>query len=607
MTGRSVALEFRVLGPIELSGDGGAVRPGSGRQRALLAALLLHAGNPVSQSWLLEAVYGNEPPPSAVANLRTHVAGLRRLLRDAGDRGDRLRTVRPGYRLAVGEGELDLHCFGRLVAAGRAALALGDPAAAAERLGAALQLCRGPVLDDVPTGPALAGLVAGLEEQRLAAVEEWVSVRLVLGEHVQLAGELRAVLARHPLRERLWQQLMLALYRSGDTAAALLAYGECRRTLADRLGLEPGPDSARLHRAVLDRDPALAAPPAPSVLRAVPSPRRSVPRELPAAGPTFTGRVGATRQLLRLLAGDGRPAVVAVSGICGVGKTALAVRVAHASRARYPDGQLYLCLARVRPESVPARVLRHLEDADADPAFGTDPLEVSARLRSLLAGRRFLLVLDGVTDEVPIASLLPAGGGCTVLATSRSSLAAVEGAHHLRLPRLPLAEAVELLGGLVGTRRVEAEPAAVRAVARWCDGLPLALQLAGARLAGRPDRPVSWLADRLADPERRVAELTAGGQTLSAEYAEAYGSLLAGAPPAAVRALRLLGRRPGGPVRTAELAPHLRLSEPDTEAALDGLVEAGLLEPAGAVGYLLPALLRLYAATLPEPAQMITA
>ncbi len=491
------------------------------------------------------------------------------------DGADRIAGRQSGYQLTLLPGELDLHLFAERADAGRTALSRGDHAMAARHLGEALSACRGAVLEDLAGCSALAGSIAPVEELRLAVTEDHFDARLGLGEHHSLITPLREFVAEHPLRERPRAHLLTALYRSGDLAGALAVYTDYRGVIADRLGLEPSPELVRLHQAVLDRDPSLT--------KAVTVRASSVPRELPSPCRSFAGRGPEVARLQALLAQD-TPAVAVVHGPCGVGKSTLAVEVAHRVAPVFPDGQLYIDL---RQEThVPHRLLRHLGVSDVPHA--TD--EAAALLRSRLADRAVLVVLDGASDPAPLRDLLPATGPCAVLITSRAPLL-LDGATHVKLSPLSEADGLELLTRLAP--HAASEPAAAAEIVRCCHGIPLALHIAGALLAHRPSRSLARLARRLAPERRRLTELSFGGESVRAACATAFGAV---DDPLAAAAFQLLGRHEVCDAATAAMALSAGLLE--TEAALDQLVDLGLAEWGDGDTYRLPGLMRLYAAEL---------
>ncbi len=586
------SIEFRVLGRLEVHTEVGTIALGSAKQRNLLAALLLHPGRTVPIRRLIQTLWGDEPPLSAVANLRTYANRLRGALP-----GERISGRTNGYELLVRQGELDLHAFTERAGTGRAALARGDFAAAVRHLGEALSSCRGAVLEDLADNEALAGSIAPVEELRLSVAEDHLDARLRLGEHREVIAPLREFVAEHPLRERPWAHPMTALYRSGDPAGALAVYTDCRRVLADRLGLEPSPDLAELHRAVLDRDPRLTAV-SPASVSAAQEPETTVPQELPVRCRSFAGRAADAARLTSLLVGPDRsvPKVAAVHGPCGIGKSALVLEVAHRVGARFPGGQLYVDLSVDGPASrVPPRLLRHLGVPASDIPWTPD--EAAAVLRSQLAHRAVLLVLDGATESAALRALIPARGSCAVLITGRSPLM-LDGAEHFALGPLSDEDGLEVLGRLACRSKVEAEPRAAADIVRHCHGIPAALRIAGTILANRPTRPLSWLAHRLAPEESRLDELGFGGESLRALYSSAFLPIAAGKDPLAAAAFRLLGR-PGFEVcRSVQAAAVLDTCPLKAEAALDRLVDLGLAEWGDEDTYRLPPLMRLFSAGL---------
>jgi len=635
-------MEYRVLGPVEVLADGRPVAIGGPKPRSLLVLLLLNAGRVVPTSQVIEALWGGRPPMSGATRVQGVVSQLRASFARAGVTGGPIATRPPGYLLTVGDGELDLEVFERRCGDGRADAARGDLEAAAAAYRAGLELWRGPALTGVDAAFAEAE-AARLEERRLAAVEDLTEVELALGRHAGLVGELTALVTRHPLRERLRERLMLALYRSGRQAEALEVYREGHRLLVDELGLEPGPDLQRLQRAILTGDPGLRldAPPARVDGTAAPQPSRAVspsqlpadvagfvgraddppaaatagvrvaapepvPRQLPPDVASFTGREPELVQLDRALAAAGRdgPVVIsAIEGTGGIGKSALAVHAAHRLAGRFPDGQLYVDLhgatAGLQPLA-PLEVLgRFLRTLGAEPAaVPADLEEASAAFRSRVAGRRLLVVLDNAVDAAQVRPLLPAAAGCGVLVTSRQLLASLDGATHLHLDTLPAWDATALLGRLAGEQRVAAEPQAAAEVARCCGYLPLALRIAGARLAARPGWPLAALAERLADAQRRLDELEVAEAGVRASYDVSYRQLQASSQAldrAAAAAFGLLGVLDGPELGVPVAARLLESPEEAAERVLERLVDAQLLETPSPGRYRLHDLLRLYA------------
>ena len=497
--------------------------------------------------------------------IQTYVARVRKLL------GGELIQSRPeGYVIAVARDDTDVGRFELLLEQARDAADAGDRDTESAILRQALALWRGEPLADVPSERLHRDAVARLAEQRLDAICRRVEADLALGRHGDLVAELRTLTERHPLRERFWAQLMTALYWGGRQADALEAYQRAGRLLAEELGVDPGPELSELRQRILAGDLAPAAPPSPG--------RRPWVRQtqLPLDVADFTGRADLACQIKQLLAGEPKVPVVALSGPPGVGKTALAIHAAHQMAERFPDGQMYVNLHGatsglhpVPPLEVLGRFLRSLGiEASAVPA-GLE--EASAAFRSQVAGRRLLVVLDNAANAAQVVPLLPACPGCGVLVTSRPVLSALAGARHLTLEAMPTTEAIGLLGRLVGAARIASEPEAATEVARCCGYLPLALRIAGARLAARPGWPVQALVGRLAGAERRLDELQLAEVGVRASFQVSYQQL-SDSPDAVDRAAAetfLLFGVPDGPDVSLPAAARL-LDEPEliTERAL---------------------------------------
>ncbi|WIM97630.1 AfsR/SARP family transcriptional regulator [Actinoplanes oblitus] len=424
-----MSIEVRLLGPVELRGESGPARPGPAKQRAVLAVLALDANRPVPLNRFTELLWAGRPPASAVANIRNHIAALRRTV------GGRIVSQHGAYQLNLAPHELDVTEFHRLAERGRAALAAGDPARAEPDLAAALRRWRGPAGQGLPRGAALDVLLAGLETARLRVVEDLAEARLRLGYTGELVPGLRDHLTAHPLRERAWSQLMLALYRAGDLGAALTAYRQAQAILHAQLGVDPGGELAGLHVAMLERAAWLEAP----ARRPAPGPRPAgveVPRELP-PDPVFL--TGHTAELAAVLAAarpgpeELAPAAVVVHGPSGAGKTALVTRAGHRLADAFPDGQVF---AVAGPEIAAADLLARVLRALGVPAteVPAPPDERLGRYRSLLATRRVLIVVDGAADAGQIRPLIPAAPGSALLVTSRRPLPMPENPPHVALP-----------------------------------------------------------------------------------------------------------------------------------------------------------------------------
>lgn len=588
-----MTLEFRVLGPLEMIRAGQPVPLGGPRQRALLAALLLEAGRTVSVAQLTAALWDQHPPGNARATIQTHILRLRRTL--AGDAD--LSTQPDGYRLTPPAGTLDLTVFRDLVADAATAQTEGRLEEAAAALTQALAHWRGPALDGVTGDRLRYAAIPRLTEERLRALEDRIDLDLRLGRHAQLIAELEGLVAEHPQRQRLHGQAMLALYRCGRQAEALASYQRIRRLLTDEYGLEPGQELRDLHQAVLADDPALR--PATADPQA--------PRQLPPRLPDFTGRDPEVERLGSLLADPATPLAV-VSGPPGIGKSALAVHVAHQVADRFPDGQLHLDLRGDAGRPVPARQLLGRLLRDLGPDGATVPAGLTDRIRAWrqrLTGRRVLLVLDNAHDEAQVRPLLPPDGSAVVV-TARSPLAGLEGARWLPLEAMDQAAAGLLLHRIAG-QRVEAEPQAAETVLALCGGLPLAVRICGAKLAARPHWTLADLAERLTDQRHRLDELTAGDLTVRATLNLAYRGLSAEAR----RCLRLISLL--GPVSFQPWVVAALCGPPDE--AVPALADAQLVEPAsrgadGRLRYRLHDLTRLFAAErlqAEEPADAVVA
>lgn len=591
--GESATLRFGVLGPVRAWRGKEPLATGSPQQRALLAALLLREGRTATASELIDALWGEEPPSQALAALRTYASRLRKVL-DPGV----LASESGGYAIrGLREGALDLAVAQDLVAEADKARAAGDLCQARGALGRALALWDGETLAGVP-GPYAEAQRARLEEWRLQLLEARLDMDLEQGCHAEAVSELTALTAAHPLRERLRELLMLALYRSGRQAEALAVYADTRRLLADELGVDPRPELSDLQQRILRADPALAEPSAPAPEPAA-TPVR--PAQLPATVPDFTGRASFVVELSEVLASaEGRVmAVSALAGIGGVGKTTLAVHVAHQARSAFPDGQLYVDLQgagprAAEPETVLGSFLRALGTADA--AIPDSLEERAALYRSVLDGRRVLVLLDNARDAAQVRPLLPGTAGCAALITSRVRMVGLAGAHLVDLDVMSPEEALSLFTKIVGEERVAAERKAALDVVAACGFLPLAIRIAASRLASRRTWTVSVLASKLADERRRLDELQAGDLAVKATFELGYGQL----EPAQARAFRLLGLADGPDISLAAAAAVLDLPVDETEDLLESLVDTSLLESAAPGRYRFHDLVRLYARACAE-------
>ncbi|MFD5148972.1 BTAD domain-containing putative transcriptional regulator [Streptomyces sp. NPDC058401] len=634
---------FTVLGPIRAWRGGEALSSGTPQQRALLAVLLLREGRTATAPELIDAIWGEDPPQQALATIRTYASRLRKILEpgllvsESGGYAIRLphpealdlgiaralaadaEAARAGKANAKAHTHTQAHAHTHTYAHAQAhthahphahahpqpdpkapapaPVGKGDRELARTLLARALDVWDGEPLAGVP-GPHADTERTRLAEWRLQLLETRLDLDLELGHHAEAVSELTALTAAHPLRERLRELLMLALYRSGRQAEALAVYADTRRLLADELGVDPRPELSELQQRILraDSELAVAEDPAPAA-----APVHVRPAQLPATVSDFTGRTSFVRDLGAILSGaEGQVmAVSALAGIGGVGKTTLAVHVAHAARPHFPDGQLYVDLqgteARpAEPEAVLGSFLRALGTPDA--SIPDSPAERAALYRSTLDGRRVLVLLDNARDAAQVRPLLPGTAGCAALVTSRVRMAGLAGAHLVDLDVMSPDEALQLFTRIVGAERVGAERQAALDVVGACGFLPLAIRIAASRLAARRTWTVSVLAAKLADERRRLDELQAGDLAVKATFELGYGQL----EPAQQRAFRLLGLPDGPDISLAAAAAVLDRAEHDTEDLLEALVDCSLLESAAPGRYRFHDLVRLYARACAE-------
>ena len=598
-----LGVDFRLLGRLEVEAEDGALCPVPlGRQQILLAALLVHAGTVVSADRLASYVWGDAAPGQPRAALQVMVVRLRKRMGPAV--AARLQTAQPGYRLVVQPGDVDLHRFEDLRLRGLDTLKSGHWRPAKELLSQALGCWRGEPLQDVPASVLAGEVIPTLCRLRLEVQRGRITAQLALGEHEHVISDLSGLVEASPFDEQLRSQLILALYRSGRRAEALEAFQAGRRALVRELGVEPGPQLLELHQAVLTDDPQLAwcETPIPAQITAASRPPGSAPpAQLLADLPDFTGRAQVAQRLEAVLVksaeqtGSGPVVLSSIEGTGGIGKTSLAVHVAHRVLRYFPDGQLQADLhgaggSALDPSELLARFLRGLGiPAEKIPA---DPEERAALYRTTLAGRRVLVLLDNVKDTAQVRPLLPGSGSCAVLITSRSALPGLDGAARLTLGVLDPDEALTLFTRIVGARTVTAEPEAVRAVLTICSGLPLAIRIAASRLVSRPGWEVKDLADRLGDERLRLSELTVEDRAVRASFEVSYRDL----PPAHARAFRLLGLCESPTITIPAAAVLLALPVTSTARILESLADNHLLQSPNADRYQFHDLLRVYAA-----------
>lgn len=596
-------MDFRLLGPVEARQGERRVSMSGAKVHTVLAALLLARGKIVTDDRLSALLWGWDPPATMSAQIYTYISRLRKLL------GSEVELVRrpPGYLILTHDARLDTAEFERLGRLGRTALAERRHQDAHDLLSGALDLWRGPALANVTSFLADAELPQ-LEEARTAMLEHRIEADLALSRHQQLVPELIGLMAEFPLRERLRAQLMTALYRCGRQADALHVYRQGRRTLAEELGVDPGADLNAAYQAVLNSTLDLPRPTASAAASAphantpqnpggrpftVPQARASQvapPAMLPADIADFTGREQELAVLLKQLAPPPagrrpafRPQRMLITGMAGVGKTALAVHAAHASVQHFPDGQLYanLCHADGTPKD-PAEILVRLLRGLGEPVAALDgppaDLDELVRLyRTRTAGKRLLILLDNAAGDLQLDPLLPGSASAAVLVTGRTRLCAVSGSHTTACAPMDQGESLALLAAVAGVRRIAVEHEAAAAIVASCGGLPLALRVAGARLASRPYWSATRLADRLAKEDTRLHELRFGDLDVRQSVLSSMRGFSA-REHELLAELTALGRGPFPAVTAGRL---FGIPEQAAEDFLERLTDVSLLEMAG--------------------------
>jgi DNA-binding SARP family transcriptional activator/tetratricopeptide (TPR) repeat protein len=566
--------QFCLLGAPEIQCGGEPVAIGGTRQRIVLASLLLDVGRVLPTERLITAVWDDEPPLTARTQIQISISKLRSLLAGLG-LPDAIATHESGYLIRVAADAVDVNRFRSLVARGRQARQQRDTSGAVGALRQALDLWRGDALAGLRSR-LIQAVALRLEEERRAVVEECIDLELDRGHHHEVIGELRGLVAAHPLQEKLYRQLMLALYRDGRQAEALAAYREARRVLVDQHGLDPSEELRTLERAILDADPDVAR-------RPVVEPERSVPRQLPAPAYGLVGRTEVQEKLRQVLTSSGNPPVAVVSGPAGVGKSALAVTVGYDVADHFPDGHLFAHLRRADGQPVPSEqvldyFLRALGVAPA--TLPRDQKALAGLYRSRLAGRRLLILLDDAGSAGQVEPLLPAGAGVAVIVTSRGALPGLPNANRFDLASLEPEASYLLLSGSVGADRVSAEPEASAKVADLCAHLPLALRIAAAKLAARPHWQITRMVRRLGDESGRLDELSLDGTGVRASIAVSVEAL---GPPAR-RLLPLLGTLGAVDFAGWVAGPLLDVDVHEGADVLDDLVDARLVEVQAGAG-----------------------
>jgi DNA-binding SARP family transcriptional activator len=606
-------VRFRILGPLEFWDGQAWSAISAGKQRSLLATLLVDAGQVVPTDRLIFEIWGDSPPAGATNLVSIYVHKLRKLIGD--EDGLVLRTRAPGYQLSLEPADLDLAQFDELTGTARHTLADGEHERAAELLARALTLWRGHPFVDVTPSDLITAEADRLEDLRLGVLELRVAADLGCRRHAQVAPELSRLVAQHPLREGLWALYLRALDGAGRHAEALAAYARAREVIADELGVDPGEQLQQIYAGLLAED---LRRPEDGLAEARPDPEpEAPPGQLPADLPDFTGRLRDVQELYDLHPATeddegGAVTVVLVTGTGGLGKTTLAVHTAHRLRPGFPDGQLYVNLLGASPQPLaPGDVLaRFLRDLGVDAArIPAEEEERAALLRTRLTGRRVLLLLDNARDAAQVRPLLPGSATCMVIVTTRNRLPDLAVTRIVDLDVLDDEDALALFTRIAGPQRAEQDPAGTQEVLAACAGLPLAIRIAGARLAARSNWSVRTLASRLRGQQRRLDEFKVGDLAVRACFEVSFTSLPGSPDPGGLdpaQAFRLLGLWQGPAIGLPAAAALFGQPDGSAANALELLVDAHLVESPDPDVYRFHDLLRVYAAErceIEEPEQ----
>ena len=598
-------LRIAVLGPVRAWRDATPLDLGPIRRQAVLAALVLRPGMLVSHEQLLDDVWGTQPPKSGRRVLPSYVYQLRKALDVAGSgpSGSAIRGGREGYRFLMDGARLDVAELTERVGEAQGARASGDLATAMDRFTEALALVRGEPLAGL-SGPLVQTERQRLSQQLRALRQERLECLVLLGRSADAVDDLAALSASDPYDESATALRMRALYGSGRQVAALTAYQDMCERLRDELGVDPGMELRRVHQAVLRRDDEQLL--GPAVARATAPPPGPRPRRAVDELPGSTGQVvGRERELAALteLSPPAFVSIVAVDGTAGVGKTALVVRAAHALRSHYPDGCLFVDLRahstgrqRLSPQRVLRRLLRSIGTADSEVPDDLD--ELTAAWRTATSSLRLLLVLDDALSTQQLRPLLPAGPGSKVIVAGRRRLTGLDADRRVTLEPLETGNAVSLLREIVGEDRADREPEATHELVRLCDGLPLALRIAGTRLQTRSAWTLAYLVDRMAGDEHRLDELRAGDRSVEAAFRLSYDQL----PPKQQRGFRTMSLAPTVEFDALTAAAMLDSSFRDAEQILESLVDTSLLQQPRPGRYRFHDLVRAHARRLAEAA-----
>ena len=578
-------MEIRVLGPLEVVRDGHAVQISRRQSRTLLGILALDANRPVLLERLIDLLWGVNPPQNPRAIIQVRISEIRSMLNG---NALRLRSGTGGYVLEADIDSIDVLRFRDLLR--RSTITASDEETV-ELIRTALALWRGPLLGNDATSEIAAVHGHALQSERLTAVEDLLDVELRSGKAGHVVDEFLPLVLDNLIREPLVARFLRALHQAGRSTEALKLFDQCRRLLANEFGADPGDEIRQAHREILAHTTSEPAPTATAGFRP------TIPKLLPADVNDFTGRANELTWIADLLLPDGRTstALVTIAGRGGVGKSALAVHIAHLARTQFPDGQLYVDLHGTDDHPPAARDVlgRFLRALGVDGSTIPDSTDERAELyRDLLADRRVLVVLDNAHSDSQITPLLPAGRLCAVVATSRSRIGVTLGAKVLDLDVLDTEDATTLLHRMIGPDRGAGAPALCDLVGR----LPLAVRIVGAKLAAKPHWTVDLIAERLRDEYRRLDHLIHDHLDVRASIAVSYEGL----EQVAQRTLRILSDAPGL-IAGWQAAAALDLATPETELILDQLLDAHLLDVAGTdatgtIRYRLHDLVRLFAA-----------
>lgn len=600
LPGPATAPHFRILGSLQVHGDR-QVPITARRQQVVLALLLLNSNRPVALESMFEALWGSALPATARAQVQTCVSALRRSLATAG-LGKRIQARGGGYAIEVNPSELDLNLFDDFVVNGRAKLSAKNPRGAHTAFREALALWRGEPLDGVDSSVVQAHRVR-ISERRIEVIEDCIHAELQLGLHREVVGEISAMVAAYPLRERFVTQLMTALYRCGRQAEALTVYRMVRQRFVDELGLEPSPLVQQLHQDILtgsltgheEVETAHHEPPAP------PAGAKPVPRMLPARVPNFTGNTGLLDTLRRRLVDDCGPdaeLVAVITGRGGVGKSTVAIEAANELAAEFPDGQLYARItdSTERSEIVSSILRQFLGTLGYSASEIPVDLENRAALyRSAIAERRVLTVIDDAMDEAQVRPLVPGTPSCRLIMTTRARTSAPPGSAVFELDVLDTQGGIEMLAVMIGRERVHAELGSAAELVDLCGGLQLALRGAGARLAARPHRTVGDFVALLRDERHRLSQLSGHGGDIRATLLRDY----LGLTPAARLLFARLGLLESGSFEVSQAARLVALENGPANDVLDSLVDVRLVDVVGGTGsaarYRLHELARVFA------------